>query len=105
MSVSLKGRDETVINMGNVTGYVYDFAVLHGECGSSGKTNKLIVAWCDVFHISIACSNRMCLFCYDQCLKAGFTQRSLSDLTLYRSKVMSDKVCLNTLNRIAKSDR
>ena len=34
--------------------------------------------------------------------KAVFTQRSLSDLTLDRSKVMSDKVCLNTLNRIAK---
>ena len=37
--------------------------------------------------------------------KAVFTQRSLSDLTLDRSKFMSDKVCLNTLNRIAKSDR
>ena len=34
--------------------------------------------------------------------RAVLTQRSLSDLTLDRSKVMSDKVCLNTLNRIAK---
>ena len=34
--------------------------------------------------------------------KAVFTQRSLSDLTLDRSKFMSDKVCLNTLNRIGK---
>ena len=33
--------------------------------------------------------------------KAVFTQRSLSDLTLDRSKFMSDKFCLNTLNRIA----
>ena len=36
---------------------------------------------------------------------AVFTQRSLSDLTLDRSKFMSDKICLNTLNRIPKSDR
>ena len=33
--------------------------------------------------------------------KAVFTQRSLSDLTLDRSKFMSDKFCLNALNRIA----
>ena len=33
--------------------------------------------------------------------KAVFTQRSLSDLTLDRSKFMSDKFRLNTLNRIA----
>ena len=37
--------------------------------------------------------------------KAVFTQRSLSDLTLDQSKVRSDKVCVNTLNRIAKPDR
>ena len=37
--------------------------------------------------------------------KAVFTQRSLPDLTLDRSKVMSDKLCLYTLNRIATSDR
>ena len=37
--------------------------------------------------------------------KALFTQRSLSDLTLDQSKVMSDKVCVNTLNRIGKPDR
>ena len=37
--------------------------------------------------------------------KAVFTQRSLSDLTLDQSKVRSDKVCVNTLNRIGKPDR
>ena len=37
--------------------------------------------------------------------KAVFTQRSLSDLTLDQSKVMSDKVCVNTLNRIGKPGR
>ena len=37
--------------------------------------------------------------------KTVFTQRSLSDLTLYQSKVRSDKVCVNTLNRIGKPDR
>ena len=36
--------------------------------------------------------------------KAVFTQRSLSDLTLDRYKVRSDKVCVNTLNRIGKPD-
>ena len=38
-------------------------------------------------------------------LKAVFTQRSLSDLTLDQSKVRSDKVCVNTLNRIGKPGR
>ena len=37
--------------------------------------------------------------------KAVFTQRSLSDLTLDPSKVRSDKVCVNTLNRIGIPDR
>ena len=36
---------------------------------------------------------------------AVFTQRSLSDLTLDQSKVRSDNVCVNTLNRIGKPDR
>ena len=40
-----------------------------------------------------------------QMSKAMFTQRSLSDLTLDQSKVRSDKVCVNTLNRIGKPDR
>ena len=38
-------------------------------------------------------------------IRAVFTQRSLSDLTLDQSKVRSDKVCVNTLNRIGKPDR
>ena len=33
------------------------------------------------------------------------TQRSLSDLTLDQSKVRSDKVCVNTLNRVGKPGR
>ena len=37
--------------------------------------------------------------------KAVFTQRSLSDLNLDQSKFRSDKVCVNTLNRIGKPDR
>ena len=37
--------------------------------------------------------------------KAVFTQRSLSDITLNQSKVRSDKICVNTLNRIGKPDR
>ena len=37
--------------------------------------------------------------------KAVSTQRSLSDLTLDQSKVRSDKVYVNTLNRIGKPDR
>ena len=37
--------------------------------------------------------------------KAVFTQRSLSDLTLDQSKVRSDKVCVNTLNRIGTPGR
>ena len=37
--------------------------------------------------------------------KAVFTKRSLSDLTLDQSKVRSDKVCVNKLNRIGKPDR
>ena len=37
--------------------------------------------------------------------KAVFTQRSLSDLTLDQSKVRSDKVCVNTLNRVGKPGR
>ena len=36
--------------------------------------------------------------------RAVFTQRSLSDLTLDQSKVRSDKVCVNTLNRRGKPD-
>ena len=38
-------------------------------------------------------------------IKAVFAQRSLSDLTLDQSKVRSDKVCVNMLNRIGKPDR
>ena len=41
---------------------------------------------------------------YAMCSKAVFTQRSLSDLTLDQSTVRSDKVCVNTLNRIALPD-
>ena len=42
---------------------------------------------------------------YERLSLAMFTQRSLSDLTLDQSKVRSDKVCVNTLNRIGKPDR
>ena len=37
--------------------------------------------------------------------KAEFTQMSLSDLTLDQSKVRSDKVFVNTLNRVGKPGR
>ena len=52
MSTSLKGGNKTVINMGKYNdSIVYDIAVLHRECGSFGKTNRLIFAWCDGFNM------------------------------------------------------
>ena len=51
MSASLKGGDKTVINMGKYNELVWSIAVLHRECGSSGKTNTLICAWCCGFHM------------------------------------------------------
>ena len=52
MSARLKGGKKTVINMGEYgDDFLYAIVVLHRECGSSGKTNKLIFAWCDVFHM------------------------------------------------------
>ena len=48
----MKGGNKTVINMGNFGGGdVYTIAVLHRECGSFGKTNRLVVAWYDGFHV------------------------------------------------------
>ena len=52
MSASLKGGNKTVINMGKYHDRnVNAIAVLHRECGSFGKTNRLMCAWCDGFNM------------------------------------------------------
>ena len=51
-SVPLKGGNKTVINMGKYNATkVFSITVLHRECGSPGKTNRLIFAWCCGFHM------------------------------------------------------
>ena len=61
MSASLNGGDKTVIFDGSS---VMDIAVLHGECGSSGKTNKLTFAWCCGFHMFAFISPRHNMIIY-----------------------------------------
>ena len=52
MSVSLKGGNKAVVNMGDFgREAVKGIAVLHRECGSSGKTSQLISACCCRFHV------------------------------------------------------
>ena len=52
MSATLNGGSKTVINMGTFRGrWIFVIAVLHRECESSGKTNKLIFAWHDGFRV------------------------------------------------------
>ena len=67
MSVPMKGGNKTVINMGNFGGdRVESIAVLHRECGSSGKINKLMFACCCGFDKScilyIASTHFLCAF-------------------------------------------
>ena len=56
-------------------------------------------------HTGLSISPDLCSFGCEISSRAVFTQRSLSDVTLDQSKVRSDKVCVNTLNRIGKPDR
>ena len=71
MSASLKGGNKTVINMGNFGGKyntgVWSIAVLHRECGSFGKTNRFIFAWCDGFNMFALLSPQHII-----CLRAFF---------------------------------
>ena len=64
MSVPLKGGNKTVFNIANFGGgRVYNIAVLHRECGSSGKTNRLIFAWFDDLHVFACLSPKfVCAF-------------------------------------------
>ena len=63
MSASLKGGKKTIINTGDfVDIWIYDIAVLHRECGSSGKTNKLMFARCCGFHMCACISYHLLAF-------------------------------------------
>ena len=79
-----------------ITLYVYDYTVVLAETEEDlqEKVNEVNRIG-EMFDMKINAKKT----------KAAFTQRSLSGLTLYQSKVRSDKVCVNALNRIGKPDR